>query len=298
MTLVDSTRQESFSRQRLADEGARVIPSDALQRARGHARLGVESRGDSQTRLKRLVQEGCLKIRLLRPEPDGSLDAVLINTSGGLTGGDQISVEIDVGEGARTTVTTPGCERIYRSLGSEAMVHQCLQVGRCARLDWVPQETILFDQSRLRRRVDVRLAATAEVTVCESILFGRTAMGETVTNGFLSDFWTVERDGRMLFADATRVADPFANTLTSPSALGGFLAVACVVHVGQDLEAKRDALRARFPQNGACVAGASVVGDVLVARIAAASARTLRQALIPALETVREQRPLPRNWLC
>ncbi len=269
-----------------------------LQRAQGHAKIGLCSDSDQNTRLTRLFQQGCLKVRLPRPELDGSVDAVLINTSGGLTGGDALSIEVDLGEGARATVTTPGCERIYRSIGGEALIHHRLQVGRHARLDWLPQETILFDRCRLRRSFDIRLLDDAEVTVAEAILFGRTAMGETVESGFLSDFWTVHRGGRMLYADAMRIAEPFGQTIAGPTTLGGYAAMASLVHVGNDLEAKRDALRLVFTELNGLVAGASVVGGVLVARMLARSSRALRSMLITALYSLRERRPLPRNWLC
>lgn len=273
----------------------RVVP--VLQRARGSARIRLVSGPGQNTRLSRLFQQGCLQVRLPRPEVDGVIDAVLINTAGGLTGGDELSIEVDVDEGARATVTTPACERIYRSIGGAACIHQGLQVSRHARLDWLPQETILFDQSRLRRRFDVRLAGDAEITLSEAILFGRAAMGETIRNGLLCDFWTVQLDGRLLFADALRIVEPFHATLASAPALRGCTAMASLVHVGKDLEAKRDALRSAFSA-GHGSAAASIVNGVLLARIVAANSRALRATLIAGLDTLRDRRPLPRNWLC
>ena len=273
-------------------------PSVTLQRARGRARLGLRCDARGSTSLAGLFQEGCLKVRLPRPQREGHLDAVLINTSGGLTGGDELSVEIALGQDARATVTTPGCERIYRSIGGEARIRHALQVGDGARLDWIPQETILFDRSRLQRRIEIELAGRAEITVAEAYLFGRTAMGEVVDGGFLSDFWTVRREGRLLFADALRMAQPLVQARSGPATLHGCTAMACVVHVGRDLEAKRDALRAAWDEGHASTAGATVIGDVLVARIVAPDNRKLRSALVAALACVREGRPLPRNWLC
>lgn len=269
-----------------------------LQRSRGRAGIGLASDGHRHTRLARLFQQGCLKVRLPRPARDGEIDAVLINTSGGLTGGDELSVEIDLGEGAHATVTTPACERVYRSIGGEACVHHCLRVERHARLDWIPQETILYDRSRLRRRLDVRLAADAEVTLAEALLFGRTAAGESVNSGLLHDIWTVRRDGFLLFADATRISDPFDEAMACPTALNGCVAMASAVHVGSELEAKRDALRDTMTRFECTAAGASVTNGVLVVRMVAPDSRALRATLAAALACLREQRPLPRNWLC
>jgi urease accessory protein len=246
--------------------------------------------------LSDLFQEGCLKVRLPRPDTDGDIDAIIINTAGGLTGGDMLSVEIMLDEDARATVTTPGCERVYRSSGGEAVVRQRLRVGRGGRLDWIPQETILFDHARLIRELDVQLETDAEITLAEAILFGRTAMGETVKGGFLSDFWRISRDGRLLFADVVRMSERLDQCMASPAVLDGHIAMASVVHVGKALEFKRDALRADFSEIERSVAGVSVIGDVLVARILAPSGRALRDVLIRALSCLRGRRPLPRNW--
>lgn len=258
----------------------------------------MRSAENGTTRLADLFQEGCLKVRLPRSEGDGDINIALMNTAGGLTGGDALSIEVAVEEGARATVTTPACERIYRSIGGDAVIKQRLQVGPDARLDWLPQETILFEQGRLKRRLHVELRGAAEITLCEAILLGRTAMGETVKSGSVSDFWTVRRDGRLLFADAMRISEPFDQAVAGPTSLGGNLALASLVHVGHDLEAKRDVLRCGFSEADKVVAGASIIEDVLVARIVAPSGSMLRGALIPALLSLRDERPLPRNWFC
>ena len=260
-------------------EPVRSGPVAGLQRAQGRARVRLRSTEDGTTRLVELFQEGCLKLRLPQCEIDGEIDIALINTSGGLTGGDALSVDVVLDEGARATVTTPACERIYRPIGGEASVRQRLQVGRGARLDWIPQETILFDRARFWRRFDVRLETGAEITLSEAILFGRTAMGETVKSGGMLDFWTIRQDDRLLFADAMRISEPFDQTVACPTTLDGNFAFASLVHVGQGLDAKRDLLRAGFSTTNKAIAAASVVGGVLVARIVAPSGTALRSVL-------------------
>jgi urease accessory protein len=277
---------------------ASIIAEPALQRARGQVSVGFRRAKDGRTRVADLFQEGSLKVRLPRPRCDREADLVMMNIAGGLTGGDRLSVEITMGEGACATVTTPACECVYRSIEGEAFIEQRLQVGRGARLDWIPQETILFDRSRMRRRLDVQLEADAEITLAEAVLFGRTAMGETVNCGSFLDLWTIRRGDRLLFADAIRIAEPFNAITACPTTLGGRAAMASLVHVGQALDLKRDALRAGFESSEEALAGASVVGDVLVAKIVAPGGLALRRALIPALAALREPRPLPRLWSC
>lgn len=269
-----------------------------LQRARGKLVVRLQAAEDGVTRLRELFQQGCLSARLPRPRLAGEVDVVMMNTAGGLTGGDRLSVEVSVGDGARATATTPACERLYRSIGGDAHIDLRLEVGRGARLDWIPQETILYDGARLHRRLEVELAAGAEITVAESLLLGRVAMGETVRSGAWQDIWTFRRAGRLCFADAMRMAQPIERMAACPTVLGGRTALATLVHAGSDLVAKRDALRAAFEPIERLVAGASVMGEVLVARMVAPDGRTARRALMAALACVRRERPLPRNWLC
>ncbi|WP_165899892.1 urease accessory protein UreD [Borborobacter arsenicus] len=281
--------------------GAVLRKSDAvakLQRSHGQARICLDRQGNGATGVRTLFQDGCLKLRLPRSPCGEGAEVVVINTAGGLTGGDKVSIDVTVGANASATVTTPGSERIYRSLQDDVVMEQRLTVLEGGRLDWLPQETILFDKSRLRRRFEVELHGSAEATIAESILFGRAAMGEAVESGFFADFWTIRRDGGLIFADATRIAEAFAATVGNAATLGGRAAMATLVHVGKDLEAKRDAMRTGFAAVEAAAAGASIVGDVLVARITAPSGMLLRSAMIPALAILRYPRLLPRLWTC
>ena len=179
----------------------------APQRVDAEGRLAVASRG-GQTRLLRLGQEGAAKIRLPRVPEGAPLEAVLINTAGGLTGGDRLAWAVDLAADARAVVTTQACEKIYRSAGGLAEVSSRLRLGPAARLAWLPQEAIVFDGARLARRLDVELAEGAEVLVLEAVVFGRAAMGEQVVTAEISDRWEVRRDGRLSTRRRFRSARP------------------------------------------------------------------------------------------
>ena len=133
-----------------------------------------------------------------------ALDAVIINTAGGIAGGDRFSFDITVGAGAGVTLTTAAAEKIYRALDDDATVDVKLSIDRDATLSWLPQETILFDEARLRRRIDIDVAADGRLLFAEAVVFGRTAMGETVSRGRLVDRWRVRRAGELIFADTMR----------------------------------------------------------------------------------------------
>jgi len=266
--------------------------SDLLtpQRARGEGRL-VVSRRDGTTRLDQLYQDGAAKIRLPHTH-DQSLQAVLMNTAGGLTGGDRLRWHAEAMPGARLVLTTPGCERIYRSLGPAAVIDTSLVAAVGARLDWLPQETILFEGARLDRRLEVELAADATFLAVEAVLLGRAAMGELARNARLTDTWRIRRDGRLLHAEATRLAaDPLERD--SLSLLAGAAAFATILYVGADAAARLAAIRALPACPGL---GSSVIGERLVVRVHASTGLALRRAIVPIVALLAGAGALPRLW--
>jgi urease accessory protein len=262
-----------------------------LQRARGRGRIAVRAE-DGDTRLARLFQEGCGKIRLPRDAMACGLEAVLINLSGGLTGGDRMDWAAEAGPGARLTLTTQACEKVYRARDGVAGQRAALTLGADARLDWLPQETILFDGGALSRTLEADLAAGATLLAVEAVVLGRTAMDETVRTGSLHDRWRIRREGRLVFADDLRLDGPIWELAAAPPVLGGGRAFASLLLVSDDAERFLPAVRAAL---GAC-GGASAFDGKLFARLAAPDGFALRQALLPALEALRAGAPLPRVW--
>ena len=270
------------------------IPAEAaaagLQRARGTGRIRVVAEA-GVARLDRLYQEGCAKIRLPRDPDAAGLEAVLINTAGGLTDGDRLAWRAEAEAGARLTLTTQACEKVYRSRGARAEVAVALRAGPEARLDWLPQETILFDGGALSRRLDVDLAAGARLLAVEAVVLGRTAMGERVRRGLLRDRWRVRREGRLVFADDIRLEGEIDRLGARAPLLGGGCAFASLLLVADDAEDRLAPVRAALGEHG----GASAFEGKLTARVVAADGLALRRALIPALEALRGAR-LPRVW--
>lgn len=266
-----------------------------LERARGEARIAVDGNG-AVPRLDRLYQSGSAKIRLPRIKRGAPIEAVLLNTAGGLTGGDRFTVSVDVGETGGAVATTQAAERIYRSAAGRAEVETRLNVGENARLDWLPQETILFDRSALSRRLSADLAATATLLAVEAIVLGRAARGERVTSTFLSDSWRIRRAGRLVFADTVRLEGDTTEVLAGTATGSGATAFATLLFAAPDAEerlsAVRDALEAT-PVEG----GASAWNGILVARLVATSGQLLRAAVISLVHSLRGV-PMPRVWYC
>nr|WP_309085199.1 urease accessory protein UreD [Chelativorans sp.] len=263
----------------------------AMQRSRGVGRLATKLR-DGATHLDTLYQEGCCKIRLPKAH-DKALEAVLINTSGGLTGGDRVEWEAEAAPGSRLVLTTQACERIYRSTGEDALVSAKLRVGAGAHLDWLPQETILFDDSRLDRRLTVELEGDARFTAVEAVLLGREAMGEAARRAVLKDRWRIYRGGRLVHAEQTRLAgEDFERE--GLSLLSGHNAFATVLAIGPQAEEKLAAVRRLLRPE--IQAAASAIGERLILRILAPSGLMLRRTIIPAVALLSGAGAVPRLW--
>jgi urease accessory protein len=258
-----------------------------MQRARGRGAItAFDSNG--RTRLAVLHEDGCAKIRLPNTN-DHSLQAVLINTAGGLTGGDDVRWEARAGVGTTLVLTTQACERVYRSLGPDADVSISLKAETGARLGWLPQETILFDGGRLRRTLDVDLAGDATLCAVEAVILGRHAMGEDARTATLRDDWRIRRDGRLIHAEATRLGG-HDRERDAPSLLDGAGAFATVLYIGADAERRLDPVRAVLGGRS----GASLVGERLIVRAIAPSGLALRKILGPVVAQLAGS--LPRLW--
>jgi urease accessory protein len=233
-------------------------------------------------------------LRLRFPNTDtAELEAVIVNTAGGIAGGDRFDLDISVEQGARLKVTTAAAEKTYRSLGPEATISVKLAVGADAALSWLPQETILFDRARLSRSIDVDLAATASLLLVEAIVFGRSAMGEAVREGRLLDRWRVRRGGRLMFAETMRLDGAIAQRLAEAAIASGGVAVATVLMVPGN-ESQATIVRGL----GDCLqgeVGISSWNGLAVARLCGRDGAMLRHDLVAVL-TALEKGPLPRLW--
>jgi urease accessory protein len=269
-----------------------LSPAARPQRGLGQVALGFRVAG-GVTRVERLFQAGCLKVRLPRAQGAG-LEAVLMNISGGIAGGDALSTEIALGPGAVACVAGQAAERVYRALGGvPARVATRITLGPGAALDYLPQETILFDGFALTRSLEVELGPDARYLGVESLVFGRRAMGERLRAGALRDRITIRRGGRPVLTDITRLDGDIAALLARPALGGGAGAMASLIYAAPEaaglLEPVRHAL-------AGSEAGASLVEGVLVARLLAPDSQILRRAVVKILRLCRNDRAMPGVW--
>jgi urease accessory protein len=264
----------------------------AANRARGEIALAVGAAAGF-TRRARVHESGSLRVRFPGPPAD-ELEAVIVNTAGGMAGGDRFGVQVDVAENARLLVTATAAEKVYRSDGADTALGITLAVGAGAALAWLPQETILFDRSRLERRIDIALTGEASLLMAEAFVFGRAAMGETVQDGRLIDRWRVRRDGRLIFAETLRLDGAISDHLAQPAMTAGRTAIATVLSLPGD-ETSAAAVRALQEQFLGEV-GVSAWNGLALVRLCANDGAALRHDLVLVLAALG-RRALPRLWL-
>jgi len=255
--------------------------------------------GPRGTALDDLHQYGCSKVRF--PRHDGAhLQAVLLNTAGGLTDGDELVTSIEWREHTRAVVTSQAAERIYRSRGADARIETTLTVGDQATALWLPQETILFDGARLDRSTSVGLGESSRLIAIESLVFGRHAMRETVRAGSITDAWRIELGDKLIFADRLRISDddaPLDSTLAELACANGHAAMATMIYAASDCEDYVDGVRSAIAEKR-IVGGVSCLGPLVNVRLLAASGRALRENIVTvfAVLTANTPQTLPRVW--
>ena len=280
----------------------------AMQRSQGHGRLAVHA-SHGRTRLAELYQQGSAKIRL--PErhlPGGSMEAVLINTSGGMTGGDSLKWDIVAGSDTGLSVTTQAGEKIYKAADGLADMDVSLKLGRNARLAWLPQETILFDRSAYSRRLDVEMEEDSKLLLCEAIVFGRHGHGETLKTGFLRDRWRIRINNRLIHAEELHLEGPVVDILERPAITSGCGAVATLLAVGGMSGSEQDGMN-RIIASADGVSGAvsrieigetkrAMAGGTgkLLARLVARDGYLLRKSLVPLVKLLNGEAGLPKSW--
>jgi urease accessory protein len=273
-----------------------------LQRVDGAARVAVTCAG-GRAALTDLYQRSPGKVLFPRVDGEQWREAVFLNTAGGVAGGDCLSYEARADGEAVLTVTTQAAERIYRAIDSAARIETRIEAADTAFLEWLPQETILFDGGRLARSTEIHIGAQARVLAMDWLILGRAASGERVGQGDVRDTWRLYRDGRLVWADAFRLGGDIAALGRAKPLLADCTAIATIIYTAPDAPSQIDA--ARDALGGAAMAhnGATVVNGLIICRMAAEQASDLRRAVVNFLSAFRgrlREKPisLPKVWTC
>jgi urease accessory protein len=264
----------------------------AANRARGAVSFDVH-RKDGATRRRHLHESGSLRVRFPSPETEG-LSAVLVNTAGGIAGGDRFDIDIATREGTRLTVTSAAAEKIYRAEDAAARLNITLRAEARSHLAWLPQETILFDRARILRRIEIDLADDASLLLCEIAVFGRAAMGERMRQGEFSDRWRMRRGGRLVFAENICLDGDIGEKLARTAVAKGGVAIGTALIVPGD-EVLVQRIR-ELSQTSRGEVGVSAWNGFAMARFCAQDAALLRADMMAVLGCACGS-ALPRLWL-
>jgi urease accessory protein len=260
---------------------------------RAEGRIALKMQADcGVTRRDTVHESGSLRVRF--PNSAGSqAEAVILNTAGGIAGGDRHELSFDVGSHAHLIVTTAAAEKVYRALDQAAQATTRLRVGEGASLTWLPQETILFDGARLSRSIEIDLAEGASLLFCEAVVFGRLAHEERVLSGLFHDRWRVRRNGVLAFADAFRIDDEIADKLARKPIGAGAIAFASLLLAPGDATQVAAVRGCEDAFEGEV--GVSCWNGIALARFCARDSAALRHDLALAVSALGC--PLPRVWL-
>ncbi|MBS0584574.1 MAG: urease accessory protein UreD [Proteobacteria bacterium] len=282
----------------------------AHQRVDGATRVEFSAAGGT-TRLADLYQRAPCRVLFPDVDADEPKQAVLLTTSGGLTGGDRLQTDVIANAGACATLTSQAAEKIYRALPGDdaARIGVRIAAAAGAYVEYLAQETILFDGARLRRHLDADLAPGARLLAVESLVFGRGAMGEALRSGFVHDAWRIRRGGRLIFADALHLDglhfDGEAAALrAAPFGFGTATACATLIYAAEDAPALLAPVRASLGEaNVPPIAHATTREQMLIVRLLADDAAALRQVVIQVAALIRTlaaglPRRLPQVWYC
>lgn len=286
--------------------GAAVRSSEAssdndLQRADGVCRIAVDGSGTG-TRIVDVYQKSPIRVLFPRIGDGVMKEAVLVNTAGGVVGGDRLQFSVTALGSASVVVTTQAAEKIYRALDQPAHINTKLSVGDAAKMAWLPQETIVFNHARFCRRTEIEISPGSELLAVECLVLGRAARGEKLSAGAIIDTWQVRKNGRLQWADTLRLTDDVFSQLFRKPLLWDASALVTLVYFGPGIEERLQLIRT-LSASFDCHCGATLAGGMLVARLAAWSSFELKAALRNLLQELgKESSPgpfrVPKMWSC
>ena len=299
---IGDPRRGGFEIRRYNSPSARVLQSDKdLQRARGSGRI-VLNGSEKGTRIADVFERSPIRIMFPRDIRGAVEEAVLVNTAGGIAGGDRLEVAVTALANASIAVTSQAAEKVYQALNEPARITTKLKAFELAKLAWLPQETIVFNCGRLKRETEIELSSGAELIALESLVLGRAAHGEEMTGGHITDSWRVKKDGRLIWADSFRIGEEIFAHLHRKALLSNCKALATLIYFGPRLD-----MRLEFVRDVAlslqCQCAATSVSGLIIVRFAATMSYDLKLALHLFIQQLSRELGagpfrMPKMWSC
>ena len=265
-----------------------------------HLRLGFALH-DGVSRLVERTHRGPLRVQKpLYPEGDAVCHAIIIHPPGGVVGGDQLAVDATVGAGAHALLTSPGAAKWYRANGHVSGQHIVLRAGSGAAIEWLPQESIFFDQACVRLRHEVELAVDASYIGCDIVCLGRSASGESFTTGSIRQQVQIRRGGKLLWWEQGVLAGGGA-LMASPLGLAGPTVCATLIAVGTPVSSSVLAAVREIVVPAGAVFGATHMKALVVVRLLCGDSEAARRIMLAAWLLLRpamlgRDAIVPRIW--
>ena len=272
-----------------------------LQRAKGVCRIAVAGSKDGNEIID-VFQQSPLRVIFPRIDGGAAKEAVLINTGGGIAGGDRLECGVTAMAGASIAVTSQTAERVYRALDQPARILTKLRVDEGAKLAWFPHETMVFNWARFHRLTEVEISSGSELIALEWLVFGRTASGEQMVGGEIHDSWRVKKEGRLIWGDTFRISEEVFPHLNRKALLNNCKAIATLIYFGPELAKRLDLLR-EFSLSLDCRCAVTSVADLIIVRLAAEESWNLKLALRALPQQLGPEFGdgpfrVPRMWSC
>jgi len=257
---------------------------------------------ESGHRILDVFEGSPIRIMFPRAVRGAAEEAVLVNTGGGVAGGDRLECLVTALANASIAVTTQAAEKVYRALNEPARISTKLRACEAAKLAWLPQETIVFNGGRVIRSTEIELSPGAEVLALEWLVLGRAAHGETMTGGHITDSWRVKNDDQLIWADSFQVTDETFPHLHKKALLANCKAVGTLIYFGPHLNARIELSRDIAPSLE-CHCAATSVGGLMIVRFAAQVSSDLGGALRSFLQQFGRALGsgpfrVPKMWSC
>lgn len=225
----------------------------------------------------------------------GRSEVVLLNTGGGIAGGDRVKFEITLAPGSDAVVTTVAAERIYRTAGEPSRIEVGMTLEPASRLAWLPQETILYSGAQVCRRIDIAMAASATLTLLDIVVLGRRGSGEVMEAGALDDRWIVRRAGRIVHMEAVRMGGAIEHLMQRAAVGGSAHVLGTMLHVSANAADHLEAVRSALPADDNVEIAASAWDGRLVVRGLARNGESLRRSFA-TIAGVLTHGTMPRVW--
>lgn len=284
-----------------------VLPSSATKSHwQASLQLGFSKDGDV-TRLTERKHNGPLRVQKpLYPEGDEVCHAIIIHPPGGVVGGDQLKVDVKLAADTHALVTTPGAAKWYRSNGYISAQHINLKLDAGSRLEWLPQESIFFDDACVDLHQTIYLAADASLIAADIFCFGRTASGETYNSGRIKQHCSIYREDKMIWHEQGSLQGG-SPAMQSPLGLNGKSVSAMVLASGamlsgEQLRALREQTSALLSEREAdALCGVTQMKSVIVARYLGNSSEVARLWMLLVWQHLRPvvigcDAKIPRIW--